>query len=559
MNKYFLTQGEKYFITKNKWIDFELINSLPSNEYIKETSATQKKKVEFQHNFGKTNSGLIIKEFAKIESLLIKKEYCNKTDFNDGYGKAFEVFTVAVLHNIPYEDVIEKYIVHGSDDGKIDAVYYDEHMKICRVFQMKLGYLDSDKAQMTSDNFANYLKFNTALHPNSQDFIDFMDKFEFKNQIAQSKKIQYVFVSTNSVSVRGLSFVIHTPNFIFETFINSLLTPPADNSVLLRIAADDSNISRVSEDEFFTYLSANSLILGLMEAVKNDEKKFNYLFRDNVRGKLTINKKIQETLKNEKDKFSKYNNGVSITGLVNHNGTFITVTNPSIVNGQQTIYSLKNAEDLNNVVVPVFFRGIKSETDKQKIAHYNNSQRKIKSIDLLSININVRRLQQDLLKLLDLKKNSYFLNIYNQGSTDYLKNARKLITKNKIIDLSSFLKLYYTLINPAEMGIWKNSFSTQLDKQMKTEITFELDKAEKVCESIATYNQQVQGLEKDRRNLVKSGDLPFMYILIKTNNKIDKANEAFDNLVYNNKDKVIKDVFRTKNIYDEVKKVLQKE
>lgn len=556
MKKYFLTKKEKYYITEDNWKNYTLTDELPDKSYKKESSSTKRKAVVFKDNYGVTNSNLIIKEFQAIERLLLQAEKCNKEDFDDGFGKAFEVFSVSVIHNIPYKEVISKYIVHGSNDAKIDAVFYDSHKEICHVFQSKLGYLDSNIGQITISNFKTYMEDDKVAITNSSDFVSFMENFQDKERINEAKKINYVFISKPSVIVDALYYETYEPEDIFDLFLRKLIAPPVDHSIKFRLYADKNNISKVSDGEFFTYLQAKNLLKALKEAAKGDDR-FHNLFRDNVRGKLTLSKSIAQTLKNEPNNFSKYNNGVSITGLVSYNGSYINVIDPSIVNGQQTIYSLLQSEDLNNVLVPVFFKGTSSETDKQRIAHYNNSQRKIKTVDLLSINLNVRKLQIDLLSLIKKDKKSYYLNIYTQGTTTYLKSARKLIPTYNIIALIPFLKLYYSIETPEDIGRWKNNFTNKLDQKLDSEITFDLERSEKVCETISVYNKYLSELDKEEKNKIKTGDLPFMYLLYQNDNSLNKTLELFDTLIKNMSSKNIKDAFRSRSIYDEIKKVVK--
>ncbi|MDD4156519.1 MAG: AIPR family protein [Candidatus Izemoplasmatales bacterium] len=553
MKKYFLTKGEKYFITDDKWKTYNLTSDLPTG-YVKETNSTIKKKIDFIFNYGENNSKLIIKELRNIENLLIKNKGFKRTQFKDGYGTAFEVFSVSIIHSLPYDEVIEKYMVAGSKDAKIDAVYYDEFDEICYVYQVKLGHIDSETAQKTVENFEEYLTSETLSKKDVKDFLDFMSNFSFRKEVKDSKKIQYMLISSPTVAVNTMYYNVYTPTDIFNKYIEHLLTPPKDHSMKLKIEMKKEQLSMISETEFFSYVPAITLMDSLTQASKTDDR-FYFLFRDNVRGKLSASKNIIETIDLEPDNFSKFNNGVSITGDVFYNGKYINVKNPSIVNGQQTIYTLKEAKKLNDILVPVFFRGTKNTDLKQKIAFYNNTQKQIKIIDLMSIDYNVRKLQTDLLNLFQKDEKSYYLNIYTQGSASYLKKAKKLIDKNSIIKLNDFFKLYYSITTPDNIGYWKNSFSKQLEKQTKLGIKFDIETAKSVCETISKFNEYIDELDKDEKNKIKTGDLPFMYILNKTNNNFDKTKDLFKQLSQGLVGKPLKDFYRSKEIYSNIKKL----
>jgi len=193
--------------------------------------------------------------------------------------------------------------------------------------------------------------------------------------------------------------------------------------------------------------------------------------------------------------------------------------------------------------------------DIQKIAFYNNTQKQIKIIDLMSIDYNVRKLQTDLLNLFQKDEKSYYLNIYTQGSASYLKKAKKLIDKNSIIKLNDFFKLYYSITTPDNIGYWKNSFSKQLEKQTKLGIKFDIETAKSVCETISKFNEYIDELDKDEKNKIKTGDLPFMYILNKTNNNFDKTKDLFKQLSQGLVGKPLKDFYRSKEIYSNIKKL----
>lgn len=556
MKKFFLTRSEKYFITEDNWKTFELSNDVPNSGYKKETNSTKKKSIQFKYEFGVKNAKIFIDQFNKIEKILINTGRYRKIDFNDGYGAAFEVFTISALHNIPYEETIENFIVHGSNDAKIDGVYFDELNNECYVYQVKLGFLNSENAQITVDNFQSYLSQGPLSSANSSDFNSFMDQYKYKSQLDSLDKIRYVIISNPVVSVNAEYYSQYKPNQIFEKYIQNLLTPPKDHSIKLKINISRDKVSKISDTEFFTYIQAITLINSLKEASRIDER-FHFLFRDNVRGKLTKSKHILKTIQESPELFSKYNNGVSITGKVRFNGTYIYVTNPSIVNGQQTIYTLKDEENLNDIFVPVFFKGTRDEIEKFNIAFYNNSQKAIKPVDLLSINKDLRKLQLQLLSIPQNPNESYFLDIYSQGSTEYKKNAKKIIDKNRIINLSMFLKLYYSIDKPEDIGLWKNTFTKKLTEYMERGLYFDLEKAKLTCHVISRYNKYINSIEdKNERNTIKTGNLAYMYLLYKKENDIVKSRELFNRIIQNGNGKKPNDIFRAKNIINEINAVL---
>ncbi|MDC0362808.1 AIPR family protein, partial [Halioglobus sp.] len=125
------------------------------------------------------------------------------------------------------------------------------------------------------------------------------------------------------------------------------------------------------------------------------------IFARNIRGYLGmstkgINKKIENTLQREPDKFYYYNNGITmVCNSVEDNGQFLTVENPQIINGQQTTRVLASTSRAQSKKVGVMVKVIevprKSESDNKnfermvsKIVDGTNRQNAISQADLIS-------------------------------------------------------------------------------------------------------------------------------------------------------------------------------
>lgn len=114
------------------------------------------------------------------------------------------------------------------------------------------------------------------------------------------------------------------------------------------------------------------------------------LFRKNVRnflGKSRTNKKILETLENDADNFWYYNNGITIladkANIVMEKG-YIRLENPQVVNGCQTVMSIKNFEgDLKGELMVRVIESIDHEFINY-LTLYQNSSNPVKNRDLKS-------------------------------------------------------------------------------------------------------------------------------------------------------------------------------
>lgn len=134
------------------------------------------------------------------------------------------------------------------------------------------------------------------------------------------------------------------------------------------------------------------------------------LFNKNVRyglGNTRVNKEIQKTLKDntEKSNFLLYHNGISLVcEKFERSEKKITITNYSIVNGDQSTLTFYNNKSLLNDDVKIFLRIIEVGNSPElmdKITKYNNNQNAISMRDLRSndkVQLRLVRQFQDLNK-----------------------------------------------------------------------------------------------------------------------------------------------------------------
>ena len=94
----------------------------------------------------------IVSELKLINKILREKYNSLGKTFSDkdGYGSAFEVFSLAVHFDKTYQEVIDKYIVMGSEDGCIDGIVFENN--IFSFFQIKLGKMTAGDFQTIKKN-----------------------------------------------------------------------------------------------------------------------------------------------------------------------------------------------------------------------------------------------------------------------------------------------------------------------------------------------------------------------------------------------------------------------
>ena len=222
---------------------------------------------------------------------------------------------------------------------------------------------------------------------------------------------------------------------------------------------------------------------------------------------------MMDTLTNNPKLFCSYNNGISITGEYKkpaNNGLSLNVKiyKPNIINGQQTILNLIKAYerglDLNDVTVPVFIKNIDDPSEELNIAKYNNTQKSISPIDLLSLDLNLRTIQSSLLE------SGFYLNLISSGKNIYISNAKIIFGSDRIIKLSDFAKVYSVCVNHGDLGRWKNNFNFQVESTYKDGFPIcENAKAKRICEVIL---QSKHLIKRDRTNYAIA-DLAIQYLL----------------------------------------------
>lgn len=535
-----------------------------TDEYVLEIVSENVYKAKLTFLLGREKANILIGELNKIRELL--KPYPASSKKNEGYGLAFEIFSTSVIHNIDYEECISCYKVHGDADGKIDVIYFGEADTIY-IYQIKMDRL-VDTAY--SDMALSYEACIKGKVPeNGRNLFQFYKKNE---KALEGKVVVYRSVSMNSSKTSNFK-----PTDIYNLFFENRLLPQSNNHLTLNIIKPSLSIGdnlqyNVSTDlngNFNFYIQADKLIhcildsLGIKRSGPIDLDTISRYFTDNVRGILSVNEKMVQTIHSEPENFIKYNNGINITGEVLDLGPVIRIKNPVINNGQQTITTLiSENKNLEKIMVSVKVTNEKDPFIKGKISQYSNEQVKVKAIDMLSLNSYIRAIQNVIFKN-SYHGENYFLEIYSSGRKSYYDLLRKLYKEGHVIGLLDFMKLYYSVRNGKELGNWKNFPNSQIEK---TEINdyFDEEKSFQVCEAIVRYNQFVDTISnKKERDDFKSADLAFKYLLCKENLKEEEASDIIRSInkkyyydVADEKSKLI-DIYKSTTILalleDEVK------
>ena len=558
MLKYIRYKDHITLYTEDNWYTIESVKN-ESKEGKEETNKDIITEVKLRYMLGDSKAKVIIKELCKI-----REEFQLQT--KDGYGHAFEIFVISVLHNIDYDIAYNNYIIKGKEDGKIDAIYWSNSKII--IYQIKLDFLDLNDLDIMKLNYVEFLKTGKISNSNTFDLLKFCN--DHKEKLQQTICTSYKTVSTNNNKDN------YQPKEIFEKFFENAIISKENNIRLELFVPMNNGIATLNKKNnvYAYFVSAKEFIENILKCDSIRKKENLYkLFYDNVRGYLGLNESIEETIANDSENFVKYNNGITVTGeveLLSGTGGAFIITNPVINNGQQTLQNLiEKYPHIEGVDLLIILKNEDNSKIKARISRYTNSQKTIKPVDLLSLDENLRKLQSELFRLTNssTKDNSFFLELNSSGTKSYNKIVKTIYLKTNIIGLTEFCKLYFST-EDKKLGNWKSNVSTMIGELLSNSVEYDLDKALLVCKTISKYKIYVESIEdKNIRNILKVADLAFMYIMYKYKVSEEKAHEIIDKINYRSffsineserKSKLI-DLYKSNTIVEKIEEIIKEE
>lgn len=531
----------KYYYSEDNFVTYNSSNEF-SGEWEEEKNEDIKARVKILIKYGSNKGKIILAELDAIREMLeqLHPEICYR---NTGYGHEFEVFVISVLHHLTYAQAITK-VIHGNNDGTVDAIVDDGDVAFA--YQIKLDKLnDPNVIYQMKQNINSIIKGET-----STDTCTDLKDYLYANKELLKKRYDYRTISENNSSDTNI-----TPSTIFKLYFDNLFLPHENNNLELYLPIEKYNVyvdkAPIKDATNYTYLSsgtekpasvfifvnAEKLIENLLQqGVTPDDDR---LFYDNIRGKLGENKAIQNTILEHPEMFVIYNNGLSIIGEWKQQELEFVIKNPSWVNGQQTLFNLLKAKerkvDLSKITLPVFIKKAETAEEKQNIALYNNSQKAVKDIDLLSLKSNIREIQKYLLDKAyerNFGDKSYYLKIISSGEKGSDKILKMLFSKHNIIPLAEFVRMNWIVDNKKQLGDWKNNISKMIKSEyLDKTYSISIDKCERVCELIVTFKQFLEQQTPSNKKIYKNCDVAFMYLINSFSNKkysVTKAKRIID-------------------------------
>ncbi len=518
MKKFIRHSKNIILVSNDNWKTIDPLKRMTSDA-IQEEDNDKIFEAKIRYELGEYKGNIIIEELNKIRKMF-------DIEPGAGYGEEFEIFAISVINNIDYIYSKENYIVSGNYDGMVDAIDWSDKDQFV-VYQIKIGNFDADNIAKIRENI-NTFKLNGDL-PGKE--FSHLNKFlkTHKNEITSEKSFKICVISLNEIHV---SHVEHINSYdIFNVFFQNKMLPTKNGiNLVLNLPTigreKHPNISILSDGDQPLYVyfdKAKNLIESFMKCkqINNNQKNIYKLFSDNVRKFMGYSKKIQDTIKNDPANFVRYNNGITITGEVmfDFNSNELKIQNPVINNGQQTFLNLLKDPTLDdNLNILIIIKSNVDERIKSNIAQYTNDQKKVKSIDLLSLNYYIREIQKEI-----YNGGNYFIDIYSSGKREKIIN--KAYPPFHVITIKEFLRFYYSVNDIETSGRWKNTFSRMLDKQDLSLIKIG-NHLEDYCKIISSYNRNLY-LEK---NKTKSAEIRICDLAIMEVMKLyDKSfEEAYD-------------------------------
>ena len=354
------------------------------------------------------------------------RHLCKAADLSEGKMTEEYLFTLDAVNTFFYKKNIgltdiKSNFVDGTDDGGIDYIYCSDDV-------MYLIQGKSTESLSYNDVCDVFNKIDRTVK-----------KFEEKEADCFSHKLQSAFQNAyDSLSNEGNIELVLFTNTIFNENVRKNIEKIAKTEAMLNYKIsfydlDDikekeailsTNSELISEDKIFLWEDENSkknylkygdngIIVNIKaSSLKNLYKKhkdkglFSYNLREFISQKA-VDDGINKTIKEEKDNFWFYNNGITIgCEDFSNNGDNIKLYNFSIINGAQTTSKIgQSALVKENNDFALVCKIVKSNAEESlnnefigKISEASNSQKPIKPRDLKANSKEQRNMQTEAAK-----------------------------------------------------------------------------------------------------------------------------------------------------------------
>lgn len=354
----------------------------------------------------------------------IEKKFSIRKDF------AFEILAITALLDQSFDEVYQNIstIVNGNGehDGGMDGIYIDEDENECtmHVFQMKngKGLGDNVLSKFINDYRNIFVYGNSTNIPLNSKVKSFLERYT--NIVSSGKivdvKLYFVFSgekenNDQSIIERHQSenneLTIYDINDLYDKIDNLISENKKRKDIDFSFMAEKSNISLKRDPQALISFQIQNIkainfrlkaldLCKLLDIEKEQNKRIDTAFSDNIRGFLKYNKtnkNIKETLESDYSEYFPFlNNGITIISekikIPNdmQAGYYpIETKNPVIVNGLQTtsvIYDIyqKDPIKLDGVYILIRLYETSDPDIVDKITDATNTQSPISYRDKIS-------------------------------------------------------------------------------------------------------------------------------------------------------------------------------
>ena len=371
---------------------------------------------------------------------------------------------------------------HYSEGTHVDANYVQNEFLIHAIAALEEGtYSRSPKLQKI------YTKFKVA-----EDFRVIFNLY-VTNHDGITNSVRKVITDFNSKNKGKLVAHAYDIDAIKQAYFGKPITEKKNMSFTIR-TVNDGTILKIDNVNYGLNQAIEARyvltpVVNIYEIKKEADNSGYLLFDENIRDYLgatgNVNKRILKTLESETDRnnFFFYNNGITIiTDLIgkasSHGNKAVTVKNPKIVNGCQTVNSIFEAldvynpsqlpEEFKNTYVMVKILEIPSndsdmEALKKRIVEYTNSQNAIDQKTFDALGSDYLRIQTE------FKRKGFLIGIKQSDEYTYKQHYKEVGIKS-LLDDSQALRDRFSL-NLSKKPCMKD-FYCKLEKYLQAVLAF---------------------------------------------------------------------------------------